>query len=150
MSTPDTLFPFDTIRDVQKEFMQDVEQAVKNKQHLVAHAPTGLGKTAATLAPTLKEALEKDLTIFFLTSRHTQQEIVLETLKKIKEKFNITCTATSIIGKKWMCSQPGVEKLGSSEFSEFCKALREDEQCEYYLNTKKKLGITTLAEKNSK
>ena len=147
MSTPDTLFPFDTIRDAQKEFMQDVEQAVKNKQHLVAHAPTGLGKTAATLAPSLKEALEKDLTIFFLTSRHTQQEIVLETLKKIKEKFNITCTATSIIGKKWMCSQPGVEKLGSSEFSEFCKALREDDQCEYYLNTKKKLGITTLAEK---
>jgi len=147
MKTPENLFPFENVREIQKEFMHDVKEILEEKKHFIAHVPTGVGKTVATLAPALKTALEKDLTIFFLTSRHTQQEIVLETLTKIKEKFGVGFTAASIIGKKWMCSQPGVERLGSSEFSEFCKALREDDVCEFYLNTKKKLGMSKVAQK---
>ena len=147
MKVPESLFPFEQVREIQSDFMNDVASAIKEKKHMVAHAPTGLGKTVATLAPALKIAMEKDLTIFFLTSRHTQQEIVLETLKKIREKCNLEFTASSIIGKKWMCSQPGVERLGSSEFSEFCKSLCADDQCEFFLNTKTKIGISAHAQR---
>ena len=45
--------------------------------------------------------------------------------------------ATSIIGKKWMCLHPGVEQLSSGEFSEYCKAQREEKACEFYVNTRK-------------
>jgi len=112
--------------------------SLKTRTHLVAHAPTGLGKTAATLAPALAYALKNNLNIFFLTSRHTQHKIVIDTLLDIKKKYNTKFTATSIIGKKWMCLVQGASTMRSSDFSEFCKALREDQKCEFYENSKTK------------
>ena len=130
------LFPHEKIRKSQSELVKDVIRAIETKSHLIAHAPTGLGKTAATLAPAIKHAIDNKLNILFLTSRHTQHQIAIDTVKKIKEKYNLPISATSIIGKKWMCLQPAVEQLSSGEFSEFCKLLREDNKCEFYSRTK--------------
>ena len=80
------LFPHEQVRKVQKQMMDDVSEALEKQKHLVVHAPTGLGKTAATLSPALSLALQRDLTVFFLTSRHTQHKIVLDTLRAIKKK----------------------------------------------------------------
>jgi len=132
------LFPYDQIREVQDRMVARVSECLEKKQHLIVHAPTGLGKTAATLAPALSYALKKELTVFFLTSRHTQHLIALETLKRIKEKFNAAFTATDIIGKRWMCPVPGTDLLYSSEFYDYCKKQREDNLCEFYANTKNK------------
>ena len=131
------LFPHETLRPTQQEFMDRVTAAVSDGTDLLIHAPTGLGKTAAALAPALSHALENDKTIFFLTSRHTQHDIALKTLKDISDKHGTQFHAVDIIGKKWMCLQPGVERLPSQEFTEFCRAMREDGQCEYYENLKK-------------
>lgn len=138
-------FPHETIRPIQKELIESVNKAFINKSHLIAHAPTGLGKTAATLAPALKYAIDNDLKVFFLTSRHTQHEIAIETAKKISKKTKIT--TLSIIGKKWMCSQPGVHNLPSLDFSEYCKSLREKNQCPYHNKTKDKNKYTIEAKK---
>ncbi|MBW2983239.1 ATP-dependent DNA helicase, partial [Candidatus Woesearchaeota archaeon] len=51
--------------------------------------------------------------------------------------------AVDVIGKKWMCLQPGVERLPSQEFTEFCRAMREDGRCEYYDNLKKGEQVKT-------
>ena len=110
------LFPHERVRDVQQQLMDDVTKALRERKHLVAHAPTGLGKTAATLSPALSLAMERDLTVFFLTSRHTQHKIVLDTLQAIKSRHSIDCIGTSIIGKKWMCAQPNVETMRSNDF----------------------------------
>ena len=129
------LFPYSSIRKVQEDLIRDVQDTIGKKGRLVAHAPTGLGKTAATLAPILAETLnKKDITIFFLTSRHTQHYIVTKTLKQIKEKYKIDFGAVSIIGKRWMCAMPETEALYTKEFISFCKALRDDNQCEFYSN----------------
>mgnify|MGYP001560794668 FL=1 len=117
--------------------MDDVWNCLNTKRSMIAHAPTGLGKTVAALAPALTFALEHNLNIIFLTSRHTQHVIALETLRKIKTTYSLSFIASSIIGKKWMCSQSGVENMFSSEFSEFCRVLREEDKCDYYLKTKK-------------
>ena len=99
------LFPHATVRSTQQQLMDDVAEALQTRKHLVAHAPTGLGKTAAVLSPALSLALQRDLTVFFLTSRHTQHKIVLDTLQAVKKKHNANFGAPSIIGKKWMCAQ---------------------------------------------
>ncbi len=138
----DVLFPHDIIRPSQELLLRKISEAITNGTNLIIHAPTGLGKTAASLSPALKQSLEKDLTIFFLTSRHTQHEIAMKTLEMIKKKHNKDFIAVDIIGKKWMCLQPGVERLPSSEFTEFCKALRKDNNCQYYLNLKKGEKLT--------
>jgi len=142
-----TLFPYAKIRPIQDELIDSIKNSIKNKQNLIVHAPTGLGKTVATLEPALNFALNKDLTIFFLTSRHTQHHLAIETLKHIKEKNNIEISAVDIVGKQSMCTQEHVQDLYSNEFNEFCKSVREKHECEFYENTKKRDSKLTVKAK---
>jgi len=132
------LFSHDVIRPSQKELVETVAKALKDKKHLLAHAPTGLGKTAAVLCPALELALQRDLTVFFLTSRHTQHKIVLETARKVMEKNKMHFGVASLIGKKWMCAQENVQNMPSGDFSEYCKSMVEGNQCEFYTNARGK------------
>jgi len=139
-------FPYDRIRDIQKELILKIDEVISKKGRLIVHAPTGLGKTVASLCPALRYALKRDLTVFFLTSRHTQHFIAIDTLKEIKEKYNLQVIATDIIGKKWMCPVPGVDGLYSGDFADYCNSVREEGKCEFYLNTKKGTKLTKEAE----
>lgn len=132
------LFPYKSYRNGQKEFMIEVDRVIKEKKHLIVHAPTGMGKTISTIAPTLSYALRKDFTIFFLTNRHSQHKIVLETLRKIRNKYDIDFLIADIIGKKHMCSFNNIDKLSSREFYDYCKELRDKDLCPFYLNSKGK------------
>jgi DNA excision repair protein ERCC-2 len=133
------LFPHRDIRDAQDALIKKIDEVIKIKKNLLVHAPTGLGKTAAALSPALTHILKKDnknLTIYFLTSRHTQHKIIIDTLKKINEKFNLNIVGSSVIGKKHLCLQPNVETLPSKEFAEFCRLLVEDGKCNFFANVK--------------
>src|SRR3989344_1150267 len=130
-------FPYSKIRDVQTDMISDVYNAVKGKKHIIMHAPTGIGKTIAVLAPALSLAMKSNLSIFFLTSRQTQHKIVIDTLRQIKQKFSINFEAADVIGKKWMCLQKGVEAMPAGSFHEYCRALRDESKCDFYLNTRK-------------
>src|SRR3989344_1636588 len=138
------IFSHDSIRAGQKELVETIVQALKDKKHVLAHAPTGLGKTAAALCPALEFAMQNDLTVFFLTSRHTQHKIVLDTIHKLKEKAKIPIIATSLIGKKWMCAKENVQNMPSGDFTEYCKSLVEGNQCEFYLNARGKNNIPAM------
>ena len=138
MNYEDILFPYEQIRDEQKRLISDVKNAMDAEKNLIVHAPTGLGKTIAALGPSLRNAIDKNRTVFFLTSRHTQHMLAIKTLKDIKKRFDMNLNCCDIIGKKWMCGQEGAENMPSNEFSEYCKALKEDGLCEFYENTRKK------------
>lgn len=130
------LFPYDSMRPIQEEMIKSILGEIEKKGNAIIHAPTGLGKTAASLAPTLKHALENNKTVFFLTPRNTQHRIAIQTLKEISSKHHIKIKGTDIVGKKWMCIQPGVSILPTNEFNEYCRAMREDKKCEYFENLK--------------
>jgi len=142
-------FPYSKVRDTQSNMISDVYDAIKGKKHIIMHAPTGIGKTIAVLAPALSLAMKQNLTIFFLTSRQTQHKIVIDTLKQIKQKFNIEFECADIIGKKWMCLQNGVEAMASGSFHEYCKSLRDENKCEFYSNTRKQNMEPTFAAKHA-
>ncbi|PKP58308.1 MAG: hypothetical protein CVT88_07475, partial [Candidatus Altiarchaeales archaeon HGW-Altiarchaeales-1] len=146
ISNSDILFPYSNIRDGQKEFLNDVNTAVNEGKILLAHAPTGIGKTAASLGGMLNYGLKNNKVIFFLTPKHTQHEIVIETLKKIKEKYALKFIAVDIIGKQWMCMYPDTEDISSNEFNEFCKAKKEHEECEFYKNAHPKKNESNIAD----
>ncbi len=42
-----------------------------------------------------------------------------------------------------MCVVPGAKDLGSGDFYEYCRYARGNNECEFYLNTKKKSGRPT-------
>ncbi len=134
------LFPYSRIREIQEDMIKEVMDCIEQGEHAIIHAPTGLGKTIAVLGPALSIALKKGFTVFFLTSRHTQHHLAINTLKDIKKKHGVDIISCDIIGKQGMCGQKGVEGLYSNEFNDYCKKLREDNACEFYTNTKKKSG----------
>ncbi len=145
------LFPHQEIRDIQDVLVRKIDECITEKKHLVAHAPTGLGKTAAALSPALTHIAKNNsknqgLTVFFLTSRHTQHKIVLDTLRKINEKFGLNIIGNSIIGKKHLCLQPSTEKMHSRDFAEFCRLLVDNGKCDYYNNLKSKGRLSPDAE----
>ncbi|MBN2566532.1 ATP-dependent DNA helicase [Candidatus Woesearchaeota archaeon] len=142
-STDDVLFPYPSVRQAQDTLLHAVRDTLASGGELIAHAPTGLGKTAAAIGPAVARAIADDLTVFFLTSRHTQHEIAVETLREISRRYRLPIVVSDIIGKRWMCSQEGIERLYANEFAEYCKAVREDYTCEFYQRTRKRDGKST-------
>ncbi len=141
----DILFPFDEPRKIQNAFMVQLYEVFKNKGNFLVHAPTGTGKTASAISPALTYALKNNLTVFYLTSRHTQHLIAVETLKKISERHKVPFNAVDLVGKQGMCNQDGVQNLTSSEFSEYCKDLRKNDHCVHFRNLKQKGQVSMLA-----
>jgi len=76
-------FPLAEERPQQQEMIRTVRQCLEERQHLMASAPTGTGKTAAVLYPAIQYAYPRQKKIFFVTSKNTQQQIVAETLQPI-------------------------------------------------------------------
>lgn len=135
-------FPFKTLRLGQDTLIKDISDAVISQKSILVHAPTGLGKTAACLSGVLEYSLSHGKTVFFLTPKHTQHTTVIDTLKKIKEKTGQNIKSADIIGKKWMCHFPNIDFLTNSEFSEYCRDLRNEEKCRYYSKVFKKSVLT--------
>jgi len=144
---PKVRFPHEFIRPIQQDMIKDVLDAVSQKKHLICHAPTGLGKTAASLAPALAHALQHGLTVFFLTSRHTQHKIALDTIQRMRELHGVSIRVADIIGKKWMCLQDSVHTLRTRDFMEYCKHLREEGNCSFYSRVRDKGKVSVEAQK---
>lgn len=139
------MFPFNLARDAQIDFMNTYYDCLESGRDLLVSAPTGIGKTAASLAPAITWALRNDRTIFFLTSRSTQHKVVLETVAKIQDKFGKKIVLVDLIGKKWMCNQPNAQIMNPGEFSNFCKLHRECGSCTFFTNLKKKNQLSDKA-----
>ncbi len=131
------LFPHDKIREGQSELIEDTNEAFESNKILIAHAPTGLGKTASALTVALHHAIKDNKTILFLTNRHTQHKIAIDTLKEIKKKTDQQFHCVDLIGKRWMCSQK-IAGIFGTDFNEYCKSLVEKGECEYYNKVKQK------------
>lgn len=103
-------FPYSEIRDGQEEFMKSVYSTIEQSSSILINAPTGLGKTICSLAPTLKQAVRYNKKVIYLTSRQTQVNQVLSTLEEInnkrEEQGKERLKPTAYIGKKNMCYTP--------------------------------------------
>lgn len=124
-------FPFDTIRDGQAAFLADGERAFKQKEILLAYAPTGIGKTAAALSAALA-AKKQGQVIFFLTSRQTQHAVVIETINQIRQKNNAQIKVIDLIGKQDMCAVTSAKKMNGGEFQSFCALSRKEKSCGFF------------------
>lgn len=132
----ETFFPFASIRAGQREFMKDVRDTVESGKILIAHAPTGIGKTVAVLVPAVQYALENEKTVFFLTSKRSQHKIAIDTLRLIKEYAGpmLNLVAVDITSKQSMCPRAtSVQREFYSLFSEFCRYEQKNKRCRYFL-----------------
>jgi DNA excision repair protein ERCC-2 len=129
-----SFFPFSSIREGQREFMEDVRDSVESEKILIAHAPTGIGKTVAALVPALQHALENEKTVFFLTSKRSQHKIAIETLRMIKQQAKLNFVAVDVTSKQSMCPRAtSIYREFYSLFNEFCKSEQKNKRCRYFL-----------------
>ncbi|HRW33573.1 MAG TPA: ATP-dependent DNA helicase [Thermotogota bacterium] len=96
-------FPFPHFREGQRRFSIMVYHTIKDNKKLFAQAPTGTGKTLATLFPSIK-AMEKNLAgpLFYLTSKTITRQTVENTLNLLRTK-GLKLKSIVITAKEKMC-----------------------------------------------
>ena len=104
-------FPFlahDTPRPGQIDMIRECRDSLRKNGHHLAAAPTGIGKTAASIAAALEIAMESSTKphILFLTGRQSQHKIVIDTVRKINSRLGSKhrdIKVVDIIGRESMC-----------------------------------------------
>ena len=74
-------FPFKDKREGQYELMKATYYTLKHKNILYAIAPTGIGKTMATLFPSLKTLESRKQKLFYLTAKTMGRTVVVDSIK---------------------------------------------------------------------
>ena len=122
-------FPFlahNNPRPGQIDMIREARESLRNKGHHLAAAPTGIGKTAASIAAALEVAMNSSVKphILFLTGRQSQHKIVIDTVRKINSRFDNNfrdIKVVDIIGRESMCEVVDIQtgrclcEQGSSE-----------------------------------
>ncbi|MFD3156284.1 ATP-dependent DNA helicase [Haloimpatiens sp. FM7330] len=79
-------FPYKTYREGQRKLAVAVYTSIKQGKKLFAEAPTGIGKTIATIFPSIKAIAEGECSkIFYLTAKTITKEVAK------KAFLNLTC-----------------------------------------------------------
>ena len=110
-------FPYTTYRQGQLELIENVYDTIENTDVLFAQAPTGTGKTIASLYPAIK-ALGDGLIskVFYLTAKTTTRSLAEKSLADMRQKGlrikSITITAKE---KACLCH----EKICNTEMCEY-------------------------------
>lgn len=99
----DLRFPFPAVRESQRDLIQAGYRTIKKGGRLYACAPTGTGKTAATLYPALR-ALGEGLCdrIFYLTPKGTTAQVAADALLRF-EKAGARLRAVRLTAKEKIC-----------------------------------------------
>ena len=80
-------FPFPDFRQGQRDLAEAVFRIVKHEKILFARAPTGTGKTLATLFPALKAlGLGHTETLFYLTAKNPGKQVACNAVTLMAEK----------------------------------------------------------------
>ncbi|MFH1785515.1 MAG: ATP-dependent DNA helicase [Candidatus Micrarchaeota archaeon] len=127
-------FRHDVVRSSQKELMQDIYDSISNRQNFMAQAPTGSGKTDASISAALSYALENDLTVFFLTPKISQHKIAIDVATGIAKKHKLNIRSVDILGRAHCCIDNSLRELDADGFQSACMKKRKDKTCPYYIN----------------
>lgn len=107
-------FPYGEFRNGQRQLAEAVYKAACTGTHLMAQAPTGIGKTLATLFPQLKafpgQQLDK---LFFLTAKTSGRRLALDALGSLASE-PIPVRVIELIARDKACEHPDKACHGES------------------------------------
>ncbi len=146
----------DTLRDAQKEMVIDGINTLSKQGFLLAAAPTGIGKTAASLASSIEVARNNQNQILFLTGRQSQHKIVIETVRSINSNLDKEISEVKVvdlIGRESMCED--VDKMTGKcscedGIIESSRQSRRDDMKEYILKNPNHVDDIIEKSKNKK
>ena len=95
-------FPYPNMRLGQRDMMKACFQVMRDEEILYCIAPTGIGKTMATLFSSLK-TLEENDKLFYLTAKGSGKNAPLSAVKLLN-KNGLKVKAINLIAKKKICN----------------------------------------------
>jgi DNA excision repair protein ERCC-2 len=103
------VFPHAGFRTGQRELAERVYRAASSRRCLVAQAPTGIGKTVATIFPLLRGwTHQKTDKLFFLTAKTSGRGIALEALDLLARPMSGTpLRRLELVAREKVCEYPG-------------------------------------------
>ena len=129
---PEVMLRHGRARKFQDLLIEDVKNALEDGEHLLAHAPTGIGKTDAVLSVAVPFSLREGKTVLYLSPKISQHEMALTVLRGMEKKFRISIRVVEVVGKQYLCIHPIVSRLRGEDFYEVCRKLKENEECPYF------------------
>ncbi len=105
-STETAPFPFTNFRVGQRELAKSVYRAVQNQLNLFVEAPTGMGKTLATLYPAIKALpLISDGKVFYVTAKTSGRLAAQDAIQKLRGT-GVQVRSVSLTAKAKICFAP--------------------------------------------
>jgi DNA excision repair protein ERCC-2 len=99
-------FPFTAFRAGQRELARSVYRAVQHKLNLFVEAPTGMGKTLATLYPAIKALpLIAEGKVFYVTAKTPGRLAAEHALQKLRD-IGVQIRSVSLTAKAKICFAP--------------------------------------------
>jgi len=123
-------FPYPEYRAHQRELMGHVYRTVIDRGILYATAPTGIGKTVATIFATLKAINQPRQKMFYLTAKNDGKRIALDTVSLL-EKNGLIAKTCEITAKDSVCflkerdCDPEVCKYANGYYNRVFKAIND-------------------------
>ena len=133
MTKQNIYFRHDSFRKDQETIIKDIYTSISHKKNILLHAPTGTGKTDASLSAAVTYAIEHKLKVLFLTPKISQHKIALEVINGLNHKYNLKLNAIDFVGKRNMCIDPVISKTEAG-FYDICKRATKKRQCPYFEN----------------
>ncbi|CAN7335849.1 ATP-dependent DNA helicase [Trinickia sp. LjRoot230] len=109
-------FAHPTYRSGQRELAVAVYRAARDGRALLAQAPTGIGKTLATIFPALKACGEQHVErIFFLTAKTPGRALALEAIQTLHERGGgLPLRTLELVARDKACEHPALACHGDS------------------------------------
>lgn len=95
-------FPFGEFRPFQRELSGAVYTCIKEDKNLLLRAPTGIGKTMATIYPSLKALQSPDQKIFYFTAKTVGRTVAEKAFQKCSAA-GLHAKVTTITAKERIC-----------------------------------------------
>lgn len=96
-------FPYEDFREGQRQLAESVYKIIKNEKILFARAPTGTGKTIATLFPAIKSlGLGQIDKLFYLTAKTVGKTVAAKALTDMRDK-GLRLKSISFTAKQKIC-----------------------------------------------
>ncbi len=103
-------FPYPSLRDAQKDFINDAYRAIKRGDRLLVCAPTGIGKTMSALYPALRALGKGEIDrIFYLTAKTVTGKAAEDGIKAINRTLP-SLRSVTVMAKERTCPMASAPK----------------------------------------
>ena len=97
-------FPYDNMRDGQSTLMEQAYNSIGRITPLLAQAPTGIGKTIATLYPAIQQLASGNFShIFYLTAKTSTRVVAEAALNDLRKKSALNIRSITLTAKEKIC-----------------------------------------------